>query len=354
MKASAILSEAWRNLATGTTRALLFAMLFAALIATFALADILTISGLRTKAEQFRDSGAAIRTLVAEDHVDASSCDALAETAPIGAAGAMASTQPVVFSVMPGNSVPAFEVTPSLADVLQLNAAQPLGVWISEQLADTLKAVPGSVIPTASGPLTVAGTFPWPDDGRDSRLGYAVLIPSRSQAPLDECWATIWPTSAVADNLLRSAATVDFASTTPRNLSQVNKNHGTTFDGNAEYLDRLTRGVPFLGGLASLLLGYTATRIRRLEYAGALHAGARKTDTLATALVETSAWASVGALTASAVLALTAEQDPASFAPVFITSTKIVLSAFALAIAGSAIALVGIRERHLFRYFKDR
>ncbi|MFI8631240.1 hypothetical protein ACIGEP_01415 [Microbacterium sp. NPDC077663] len=354
MRTSTILSEAWRNLASGTTRALLFAGLFAGLVGTLALADTLTISTLQTRAEQFRESGAAIRTLVAEGHIDADSCDALTAASPVSAAGALAAGRPVTFSVMPGSSVPSFDVTPGFADVIALDSRQPAGVWISEPLSDSLKASPGTILATTAGPLTIAGTFPWPDDGRDSRLGYAVLIPTRSEIALDECWATIWPTSQAADNQLRAAATVDVASTTPLNLSQVNKNHGTTFDGNAEYLARLTRGVPLLGALTALLLGYTASRVRRLEYAGALHAGATKASTLATALVETFVWAVTGALVAAAVLAVVARQDPGSFAPVFLTSAKVALIGVSSSLIGAAIAVTSIRERHLFRFFKDR
>lgn len=355
MRGSSTLSEAWRNLRTGTTRALLLALILAGVGGTLAAADALTITGIQAKAEQFFNSGAAIRTLVADGQIEGHSCDALSSAATTTAAGALAAADPITLSALPGNSIPAFVVTPDLGQVLGLSNIAGTGVWVSDQLAATLRAEQGSILPTSVGPLTISGVFAWPDDGRDSRLSYAILIPSATQPRFDECWATIWPSSTPSDELLRSAAAVQIDSTTPLNLSQVNKNHGTSFDGNAEYRNRLTRAVPLVSGFVGLLLGYAAARARRLEYAGALHAGARKPAIVATTLAEALAWTSAGTLIATAALiAVARAADPGGVESILLTDIRCILAAAVAALSGSGIALLGIRERHLFRYFKDR
>jgi hypothetical protein len=354
MRLRAILGEAWRNLATGTTRALLFAVLLAVTGTTLAFADVLAISDLRVRAEQFRDTGASIRTLMTEGNIDPASCDAIVAHGPINAAGAIGATDPVTITVIPGNPIPAFAVTPGLASVLNLTSTAPTGAWVSEQLAATLNAQPGTVLPTNRGDLTIGGTFPWPDDGRDSRLGYALLIPSSTAARLDECWAIVWPSSPEADSTLRTAAAVQPGSRDALTLSQVNKNYGVAFDGSGEYGARLTQRAWIIAGAVAVLLGYAATRTRRLQHAASLHAGARKTTVLATALIETFVWALGGIIITVAALALLCVQDPASFTPVFRTSAKYVALALPASLIGAMAATLGIKERHLFRFFKDR
>jgi hypothetical protein len=75
---------------------------------------------------------------------------------------------------------------------------------------------------------------------------------------------------------------------------------------------------------------------------------------VATALVETLAWSLAGALVALGVLAVVARQDPATAALVLVTSGRTVLVAVVACLGGAALALATIRERHLFRFFKDR
>lgn len=355
MRPSAVLGEAWRNLATGTTRALLLALLLASIAGALAVADAATVSQLRADAQEYRDSGASIRVLAGEGRIDADACDALAGTGPILAAGALGSAAPILLEALPSNSIPAYVVTPNLAGVLGVTASDGAGIWISRDLARRLYAARGAVLSTPTETLVVAGIYDWPDDGRDTRPGYAILIPTRPAPALDECWASIWPPSPIADDLLRIAARVEPGSTAPLNLARINPNYGTRYDPHAEYESRLSRHAWAAATIGALALGYGGARFRRLNHAGALHAGARKTAVLAVALVETLAWAVAGALIAVAALALIVRaQSPGDARAILAIDLKGIFVTIPAAMAGAAVAIAGCRERHLFRYFKDR
>lgn len=355
MKATTILSEAWRNVRTGTTRAVLLAVVLAAAGIALVVTDMLSIVALEHEAEEFRDSGAAIRTLSAEAYIDADSCTALAGANTVQASGALTPAAAVTVSTLPSGSIPAFTVSPSFASVLGLDTALEDGVWIPESLATTLHAGVGTILETTAGPLRIAGVYDWPDDGRDSRLNYAFLVPDATRTGFDECWALIWPTSVETEDLLRFAGQVDSPNDVPLALSQVNKSHGTSFDGNTEYHARITQHTVPLGALIGLLIAFTGVRLRRLEYAGALHAGQRKTAALATALVETVLWAGAALLVAAATVLVTAQiLSPGSAVTIAATGIRTLTATAAGALVGTVAALSILRESHLFRYFKDR
>ncbi len=355
MKTSTILSEAWRNIRTGTTRALLLAFLLAICATVLAATDVTSIVRLEQEATQFRDSGASIRTVSAEASIDPASCDAVASAPTVTASGALGAATAISVTTLPGSSIPAYAVTPSFAAVLGLDTSLERGVWIPEGLAETLQATVGTVLQTTTGEMRISGIYDWPDDGRDSRLNYAFLIPDATKTSYDECWASIWPTSTESEDLLRFAGATDRSDDTPLTLSQVNKKHGTSFDGNTEYQSRITQYTLPIGLAIGLLIAFTSVRLRRLEYAGALHAGQRRTTTIATALLETLVWAGTAAvLAAAATLLIARVLSPESGFDIAATSIRTVLATAAGTFVGTVISLVLIRESHLFRYFKDR
>lgn len=355
MRPDAVFSEAFRNIATGTTAALVLALLLGAACTGLAVIDAQAINDLRERARRFVATGASVRTLSAKGQVDPVICDDLGGTGAIRSAGALAPTDPVTLLAAPANAVPGFRVTPGMGGVLGVRATSPTGVWISQDLATSLGTAPGGRLATSRGELVVAGTFAWPEDGRDMRLGYAVVqpVPAAARA-MDECWADVWPSSPAADDLVRAATFVRPDAKDPMMIGQLNNSQGVALDTETAFLARPTRYV-IPGCLAAgFVLGFAAARRRRLEYSAARHSGQRPVAQVATALLETGVWAVGGLVVAASALGLflarSGDGSPAAFA--------IDVAGPAVAVLGSLLgtlaALTLVREDHLFRYFKER
>jgi hypothetical protein len=356
MRPKAVLSEAARNVSTGTTGALVLTLLLGTVCAALSLVDASSIENLREKAKAFVSTRASVRVLNAQGRVDPGACERLPQSGTIRTAGALHQAAPLTLSAAPANSIPTFTVTPGLGAVLGVRAVSDSGVWMSQDLARTLGATPGQRLSTTRGGTVLAGTFAWPNDGRDNRLAYAVLQPvSISDTAMDECWADVWPSTDAADDLLRSATFVRPNSTEPMTIGQVNNVLGAVLDPEREFRSRPTRyALP--GCLAGgLLLGFVAVRRRRLEYSGALHSGQGRRAQVTTALLETAVWALGGAVVSASALSL-ALTWPGGTLP---------HDTFALDVRGPLIGALGgglgalaalalIREDHLFRYFKER
>ncbi|RCV55489.1 hypothetical protein [Marinitenerispora sediminis] len=355
MRWRSVLSEAVRNVASGTTRAAVFALALAVIGGGLAVADARSIVALERRAVEFVESGASVRTLNAEGMTDGRSCDRLGEVAGVRGAGALVPADPVVLEAMFANPIPAYEVTPGLADVLRVRAVSAEGVWLPADLARTLGVRAGETLATTAGPLTVAGTYPYPQDGRDGRLRHAVLVPRPAAGTFDECWAEVWPLSESADALVYAAAAVRPGTTSNMTLGRLNNRFGASFDGVGEFTGRATRyGLPACA-LAGLVLGFVAVRLRRLEYAGALHVGVSRRALLGSTVVETAAWSLAALALSAGALALTVTVgNPADRLEVYLIDIRGPLAAVCAAQVGAVAALLLVREKHLFGYFKNR
>lgn len=354
MRARSILSEAYRNVVSGTTRALLLGVLLAGITAGLALADARSVMALEGDAADFASSGASVRVLVAHSTTDAAACERLGEVAGVRSAGALKEDDAVVLRAMNANPIPAYAVTPGLIKVL---GGQPgaAGAWISARLAQTLGVRAGQELATTTGTLTIAGIFDYPDDGRDSRLDYAALLPQPATSGFDECWADVWPLSKARETLLYSALTVDTSSTDPVTIGQLNTSRGRQFDGESRFGSRATRFALPGCAVAGLLLGFVAVRLRRLEVAGALHLGESRRALLATLLIETAIWAFLALALAAGALAFGVTQGhPADPLQIFLIDIRGPAAAALATVPGALAALFTIKERHLFAYFKNR
>ena len=354
MRARSILSEAYRNVVSGTTRALLLGILLAGITAGLALADVRSILALEGDAADFASSGASVRVLVAHSTTDGAACEQLGEVPGVRSAGALKEADAVVLRTMNANPIPAYAVTPGLIGVL---GGRPggTGAWISTQLAKTLSVRVGQDLVTTTGTLTVAGVFDYPDDGRDSRLGYAALLPQPAAGGFDECWADVWPLSKARETLLYSALTVDTSSTDPVTIGQLNTSRGKQFDGVGRFGSRATRFALPGCAVAGLLLGFVAVRLRRLELAGALHLGESRRALLATLLIETAVWAILALALAAGVLAFGVTQGhPPDPLQIFLIDIRGPAAAALATLPGALVASFTVREKHLFAYFKNR
>jgi hypothetical protein len=98
-----------------------------------------------------------------------------------------------------------------------------------------------------------------------------------------------------------------------------------------------------------------AVRTRRLELAAALHARVPKPHLAWQQVLEAAAWVAAGVAIAAAAVAYaarTGNPDPGDWA--FLLGARTLAAAAATALLGALAGVATTRERHLFRYFKNR
>lgn len=358
MRLSSVVSEAGRDIRSGTARFATFALLLAGTAGLAGAADVSTVSALTRDAAAYVAAGAATRTAALEGGIDGAACDALTGHGDVLAAGALRPGAGLTLTALPGSTLTTYEVTPGLSALLgdgDGDGDGRSGAWLSSALADQLGAATGDTLDTDQGPLSVAGVFVHPEDGRDSRLSSAVLLPRDAGQPFDECWARAWPQGETTDELLRSTASSDVGTGAPLSLGQLNASLGSTFGVADAHGARLTRWAPTVAASIAALLGVVSVRRRRLELSGARQAGLSRAALLALVLVETGAWAAAGAALASGLAALPLLTGGGSLvdAPARLL-TAAPLAAAAGAVLAAALTTTTIRRRDLVRWFKDR
>lgn len=355
MTPEAIFREAWRDITSGTARTVAFALLLSAVTAGLVAADLLAVQSMTAAAEKFRSSGASVATIAAKGRIDAAACEALSTVAGVRAAGAIRKNdRGIVAAALPSSSIPVMEATQGFPALLRATDTPGAGVVLSDQVADALRLEAGDTLRTADGATLVTGTYRYPTDGRRPGLGYAALVPVPDQGAFDECWIDVWPASAQTRPLLQTTLLTGSDEGEQPVLSQLNTTLGTEFDGHTAFEERITRHAAALALLLGLGLGYLSVRTRRIHFASALHAGVRRTSLAAIIALEILSWTAPAAiLTAStaAVLIATGATDADASA---LLAAQIAIPAVIGPYLGAAVGLALTRERHLFRYFKDR
>lgn len=355
MRWQEILSEAWRNVKTGTSHLIAIATALLLTAGGLAWLDLVTVQSILSDAEAFHGSGAATLTLVAPAEVDGRTCDRLTELDGVSAAGALRNTTTKLSTAaLPQQSVPVVEATPGLAKLLGVSNPGA-GVWLSKDLADTLGLKGGDTLPLTTGSATIAGTYAYPDDGRRPGLAFAIVVPIVAESSMDECWIAPWPPSPQYRTLLMAAYTGGEDAAKPPTVNQLNATLGTDFDGHQRWVSRATRWAPLGAAVAGLALGYLAIRLRRLELASARHAGVQLVDLWAITMTELLlAVLGVAAITsASLPIALGATTSTVNSSLFWTSMATVGVGCWAL-LAGGTIAVVTTTERHLFDYFRQR
>ena len=370
MKPTAILSEAWRDIATGAARALACATILTVIAVAVATFDLTGILALQHESRQWVDSAAAIHIISGGKQIDSASCASLTRATgttgngggatPIQAAGALRAAGEITLTAMPAAPLDAWQATPGFADVLGIGATQQTrpGVWISSQLARTLHMREGDDLATTRGRMHVSAVFAWPDDSRDQRLAYAVVspVPAGSARQWDECWATIDPANPDAEDLLNTTAIAVPGAAPATQVKQANTMLGTDPDLAGRYRGRATRIMLVVIPVAAFAIALAAVRARRIEIADDLHMGLPRGGILTTIALETFAWTLPAVLAASAVSYLVAAW--AGGRANALTLTEIQLPALAAALVtaqiGAAMGVTSIRDRQLFAFFKNR
>ena len=358
MRLSAVWSEALRNLATGTSRLVIAAAVLGSALAGLSAADGSAVVSLVDDAAGYRAAGSAVSTLSSTGRVDGGACEALVGLPDAAHAGAMRrAPADLVALTMPASPIPTYEVTPGFAALLT-GSMTDAGLLVSDAAAEALGITAGDLLQTSDGDAPVDATYTYPDDGRRSGLGYAVVIVTGS-GTYDECWLSQWPQSPDSTGLLATVLTHQPDDPSGRDeapvLSQLNGRLGAAMDAASLFDLRPTRALPWVALGVGALLGVVLVALRRLELASARHSKVSPHAQLLQVLLE----ATVIGVTAAGVMAVPMTVVIAR-APVEAALTLGVIGA-RTAVLGAAGLVVGavaatalVRERHLFRYFSDR
>ncbi|WP_407320541.1 hypothetical protein UQW22_08700 [Isoptericola halotolerans] len=362
MQARSVAGEAARNLVTGTTRALWWALAFVVLVGGLAVADARVLVRVWQDADAFRSAGAAVQTLASEREqvVDGTRCQALSGVAGLTGAGALRPGAPVRAASMPSSDLTVWEVTPGVLDLLT-TTARPVrtatgtttgGLWLADDLAAALGASAGDELVIDDGRVRVAGVYTWPDDGRDRVLAYAAVVAVPATGTFERCWAGAWPVDDDAAGLLYSATS---PGADDLRLGQLNSTRGSGYDLSGLVDARPTAVAPAAAAAVGLVLGYLAVRTRRLELASALHARVPKPFLTWQHLLEAGCWlAAALSVTAAATGVAALVGSPGPYLGTWATAGMAAGTGAAATLIGTLVGVLTTREKHLFRYFKER
>lgn len=356
MRLASVTSEAWRNIRTGTTRALLLACAFVVVLGSLAAVDMRAVVAIAQGATQFRVAGGSTQVITLPGGIDGARCLSLAGVEGVTAAGALRTAPAVRLHNLPSTDVPFFEVTPGFTALLGQVPVPDPGLALSQSLATTIAVVPGSVISTTAGPAAVGTVYPFPEDGRIATLSYAALAEVPATGLFDACWAEVWPFDQRTANLLTLTASTGPGGTSEQaKLSQLNSRLGQSYDPAVLLRERPTRFAGYGAVAAGFALGAVAVRLRRLELAAALHSRVSRTALTWQTFLETAAWVLAGVVIASPVLAIAAAHgNPEPSREYWLIGLRILAAGGAAVLLGSVAATAATREKHLFRYFKER
>jgi hypothetical protein len=356
ISARSLRSEARRNLESGTTRALLLGMVWCVLLSGLLVWNVAVTADLLQSARGYQDAGASVTVVDAAGRIDGQQCASLAALPNVRGAGALrADPAPLTPAVTPGVELPTFEATPGLIGILLPDARERNGIFLSDAAADALGA---GRTPLALGDRSVdiAGTFPYPEDGRRPLLGYSVVETVPDAGTFDQCWVAVWPESPRVQSIAGSAVVVDEdAGQGPPTVGQLNSSLGRTFDGEASYRNRATAFLPGALVLVGVSLGFLAVRMRRLELAAARLIGIRPSDQGVMLLMESGAWIAAASiislvLTLAASVAMTGGLLPSGLEFAVIA----VLAGGVGVVCGVLGEVASISSRRALRYFRDR
>lgn len=357
-----ILREAWRNVATGTSRPLLAVIVFTLVTGALGFVQARSVVEVADQAHQWRAAGAPIMVVALNGQIDGAQCDALTAVPGIAAAGALRQAEQLRVAVLPSTPLEAFEATPGLAAVLQVAPLNDtgLGIWVADELAETLGVSTDRNTQQRIGDdeVTIAGRYAYPSDGRAPTLAYSAVTPVAATGRFDACWVELWPESDQARTLLTLPAIGSVGSDgkplTPQ-IQQLNTSLGARFDAAGRLAALPIWPLTGAAALAAAALAITLIRIRRIELAAALHAGIDTASLILQTTAETLVWAATSlALLVPFLWWAATHGNPDPPWAAFYSATRTAILASITALAATIVTTALTREKHLFRYFKNR
>lgn len=380
----AIWREACRNLLTGTSRTVALTLVLAACMIGAITVDWLQIRNLESNAAAWVSAGASTYVITAPGHIDGQTCSRLQAVDGALAAGAFRSVDTrTVLAAFPSTGVPTYQTTPNAVTVFDIASnglhadgasssarglGDGMGIVLSREAADLIGADAGDRLALADGrQTTVTAVYDYPDDGRASGYGYAALEPVPENGMFDSCMVAAWPIPDDLDALLRytvgdaehsAAADVnesDSSQSVDATISQLNATLGTVPPSASSFRHRSTGMAFIVVTVVALLAAGASAWSRRVELASALHAGYRRIALITQLTMETTAICCAGMMLSLplAAYAVTASQTGDRLA-MAVALARIVVAVDAGALVGTMLVAAGVRERLLFRFFKER
>lgn len=355
MRLTSILSEAWRDTISGTSRGALWCLIVIAVLGSTLLLDVMASADILRQQQEYRDRAGDIHVVHAAGAVNATRCVALG--AVEGIDGAIAVRDPATSlpsAALPQQVIPLWEFTGPADQVLTVTATGTSGLLLSEQLSETLGTTTGTVPLVGADPALVRGIFTWPDDGRIPLYSGTAFFDVPPVGHFDQCWVRIWPVTAALDPLLLSVA--DSGSDEPPTLGRLNDRVGEGSRTTDLLAARSTAAFRFALPAAFFALGFVAIRIRRVEIAGNLQAGAARSTLALQHLLEIIGWL-IPAITLTLASIWLVTRLLVSTGDVIALVTDTALTTLACAgsiLVGAAAATVTVRRGSLYRYVKDR
>lgn len=380
----AIWREACRNLLTGTSRTVALTLVLAACMIGAITVDWLQIRNLESNAAAWVSAGASTYVITAPGHIDGQTCSRLQAVDGVLAAGAFRSVDTrTVLAAFPSTGVPTYQTTPNAVTVFDIASnglhadgasssarglGDGMGIVLSREAADLIGADVGDRLALADGrQTTVTAVYDYPDDGRASGYGYAALEPVPENGMFDSCMVAAWPIPDDFDALLRytvgdaepsAAADVnesDSSQSVDATISQLNATLGTVPPSASSFRHRSTGMAFIVVTVVALLAAGASAWSRRVELASALHAGYRRIALITQLTMETTAICCAGMMLSLplAAYAVTTSQ-PGDRLAMVAALVRIAVSVDIGALVGIILVAAGVRERLLFRFFKER
>lgn len=352
MKWASILSETIRNVDSGTTRAVFGALALLAILTGTVLQDALAVQHIFINQRAVRTGGGATHIVAAPAGIDGQQCIALQGLT--GVVGTIALREvPARFDLLayPYSQPALYDAAGDIPEVLVASPSGPPGVWLSEVMATRFGSGPLAIADGSSA--VVAGTFPYPDDGRNSQLASAALQPVPPFGRFDACWMTIWPHDDASLALLDTALVPGTDNVTRQ---QLNPTFGTPTPTIDLLRTRSTRWLLAVGAAVSAALGYISIRTRRVELSLAQHLGVHGPQQRIQLGLETLCWAlPASALATTVALITTTAHTTAPESRWLLTHIMVGVAASLIAtLTGSLAAALTIVEKRLYIWTKDR
>lgn len=373
MRLFEIISEAWRNLATGTTRALGWGVVLILAGVALITTDQLVAHQIRTDHRDFVDSGATTWIVSSEGNVDAHRCESLAQAGLVEDAGAIRLSETRVAARLPSTELRIFEGTSGILSVLKASPQTGVGtapsIVLADDLAVALGLVTGQSIEFQGGEnAVVSALYSLPEEVQDSQLLNSGIVLAPAIGSWDACWVSN-PTShtevrqTLAYTLTESATSADpNGGGSQFTVTQLNSRQGEYFDVTDRLASRSTRLLPWAVPILAFAIGSLAMRSRRLEITSAKHVGVANTDLAAMSLLENGTWAGSGMIVITGVTAIAQQlsardgtgPNPDDVHALLASTALWAVSAGMAATLGAVITTVLLRERGLYRHFRQR
>lgn len=352
MRFASILSEAWRNVATGAGKCMRLALITTALIGGIAIAEVAATQQMVDRVHIYESAGGNITTITSNGAVSGAACESLASVPGVRSSGAMRSSDlsELPLGALPDGNVQRYAVSPGFMDVLGARTSAT-GVLLPHQLADTLGLRTGDHFFSAAGDqIDVAGVYSFPNDGRAANLANAILEPGIAHGPFDQCWVLTRPYNPAIVGLANMVLWVNAPEGSTIQVNSLNSSVGTA-PGAKEFDHRITS----YGWLASFGAGLIAAAAviwqRRKVLAINRHYGVSKPAQLLQVLTEVLFSAVLMVSLAACVSAVFASGNDAL--PIWLLGVKIAVWGAAGMLVGTGCAVMAVREQALNRYVHD-